>query len=88
MQPPCPNCRQPMAAADLHRLFVCAPCRQIIQYFGAPAAPSSPVQPCGLSAVESVRPLPQSLRARMAAANPLPGDVAIPPARQGLRRSA
>ncbi|HEY8333602.1 MAG TPA: hypothetical protein VIQ05_07385 [Tardiphaga sp.] len=78
-----------MTSADLHNLFVCAPCRQIVQFFGMPVATLTPVQPRRLSMVDSVRPLPQPLHAVMAAA-PAPRHTTSAPRteRQPLRRRA
>ncbi|UZE47604.1 hypothetical protein [Rhodopseudomonas sp. P2A-2r] len=87
MRPPCPNCRYDMTATDLHNLFVCTPCRQIMQFFGTPADRSTPAQPRRLPAIDAVRPQP--LHVEMSAA-PAPRHTMSAPqaSRQPLRRRA
>jgi hypothetical protein len=38
MTPLCPNCRRPMSTAETSRnAYVCAPCRELIQFFNVGA---------------------------------------------------
>ena len=69
-----------MVSTNLFNLFVCRPCRQIVQFFGAGVdehrgAAHSP------AVIDPVRPLSATTTAR------LPRSVAARPARSGERRS-
>jgi hypothetical protein len=80
MTPPCPNCSQDMVSTDLFNLFVCRPCRQIVQFFGAGVEAQSGAAH-GPAIIAPVRPLSSTTAAK------LPRSAAARPTRSSQRRS-